>query len=111
MEENNIEKQGGLSASHLRELEAVISQILTNQEIIIEQNRELLAAKKAAKIWGIIKIGLFLLLTFGSILFMPAMIKSLTNQVTSNINVGDVAKNSGLNIDANQLSELEQLLK
>ncbi len=107
----NLEKQGGLSANHLKELEGVLSSLLTNQEIIIAQNKELLAAKKAAKIWGIVKIGLFLLLTFGSILFVPQIIKGLTNQVTSNINVGDIAKKNGIQINANQLSELEQLLK
>ena len=105
---NDIEQQGGLSASHLKELESVLSSLLTNQEIIIEQNRELLAAKKMARIWGIVKIALFLLLTFGSILYLPQMINNIMGEVTSNLDVNQVLQQ---NIDADRLNELEQLLK
>jgi len=111
MEKNNIEQQGGLSPSHLKELEGVLSSLLTNQEIIMEQNKELLSAKKYAKIWGIIKLVLFLLLTFGSVLYLPQIINNIMGEVTSNLNIDNMVKNKQINIDTNRIKELEQLLR
>lgn len=111
--ENNIENQGGLSASHLKELEAVIGQILTNQEIIMQQNKDAVASKKNDRIWGIIKaVIIWVVLPMIAMAYMPQLIAKMTGQISGVL--GEQVQNAAsqqLNIDTNKLSELEQLLQ
>lgn len=111
--ENNIENQGGLSASHLKELEVVIGQILTNQEIIMQQNKDAIASKKNDRIWGIIKaVIIWVVLPMIAMAYMPQLIAKMTGQISGAM--GDkmknvVQKDSGT-IDVEKAAELMQLL-
>ena len=110
--ENDIEKQGGLSANHLKELEAIISQILTNQEIIIAQNKELLDAKKMGRIWSIIKIVLvWIVLPMIAMSYMPKLIESMTGQINGVMQ--EQMKNAvqqGGGLDVEKAAELMNLI-
>lgn len=110
--ENNIENKGGLSASHLRELESVIGKILTNQEIIMEQNKDAATSKKNDRIWGIIKaVIIWVVLPMIAMAYMPQFIAKMTGQISGAM--GDQMKNvvqQGGGLDIERASELMQLL-
>lgn len=111
--ENNNEQTGGLSASHLQELESVIGQILTNQQVIMEQNKDLLSAKKMGRIWGIAKgILIWIVLPLIAVQLMPQLIESMMGQI--NGVMGDQMQNmvqqQSSGIDPDKASELMQLL-
>ncbi len=110
--ENDIEKQGGLSANHLRELESVISQILTNQEIIINQQKELLDSKKMDRIWGIIKaVLIWIVLPMILMAYMPQLIEKMTGQINGVMQkqIQNVTQGSG-SLDVEKATELINLI-
>jgi RecA/RadA recombinase len=109
--ENHTE---GLSASHLKELEGVLSSLLTNQEIIMEQNKELLSAKKHAKIWGIVKfILIWIVLPMIAMSYMPQLIEEMMGQINGAVGgqMQNMVQQNANGIDVERAAELMQLLK
>ncbi len=85
-----MEEKETLSPQHLHELEGVLSSLLTNQEIIIEQNRKLLAAKKMERIWALVKTGLWVVVLGLSVLLLPQIIASTMDEVSSVLGIGNL---------------------
>jgi predicted nucleic acid-binding Zn ribbon protein len=109
-------QESGLSVDHVKQLEGFLGAIMSNQEIIIEQNKEMLSANRNRKIWAIAKAVLLFLLVVVPMFFLPQILSSMTEQITSNMDMGGLAENlsksggSELNIDMEKISELERLL-
>ena len=89
--------------------EALLGQILANQQLILENQNILLKSDKNRKIWGIIKIIFIALLVLVPLFFLPAMMSSMMGGM-----LPDGGGNSlgGMNLDAilGNPDALEQLL-
>jgi hypothetical protein len=109
-------QEQGLSVDHVKQLEEFLGTLMTNQEIIISQNKEMLSANKTKQMWGIAKFIFFILITFGSIFYMPQLISKMTEQVSSNMNIdlGGLnikADSSGNTISPNTVMDLKEQLE
>ena len=111
--ENLQNNNEGLSMSHLKELEGVLSSLLTNQEVIIAQNKELLSAKKMGRMWGIIKVVLvWIVLPMIAMQFMPKIIESMMGQINGAVGgqMQNIVQQQSGGIDVDKAAELIQLM-
>jgi uncharacterized membrane protein YdjX (TVP38/TMEM64 family) len=94
--------------------EALLGQILANQQLILENQNILLRSDKNRKIWGIIKIVFIALLVLVPLFFLPAIISSMMGGMLSGVGgfSGGGASLGGMNLDAilGNPDALEQLL-
>ena len=57
--------------------EALLGEILANQQQILENQKKLLSAERSRRMWGIIKIIVIAVLIIVPLFFLPAMIGGL----------------------------------
>jgi len=94
--------------------EALLGEVLSNQQQMLENQKKLLSAERSRRIWGIVKMIVIAILIIGPLLFLPAMISSMMGGMLPDLGGAQSGGSSlgGLNLEAilGNPAALEELL-